>query len=197
MIALPPGPAPVRRRTLFVGTAFASAAMAALFAGLIAVYVQQRHTSGGTTKDWLPAKVNVPMVPANTMIFTLLAAAIMAQWAVYAMHRGLRRDTLVALSLTGLFGIATLNAQSFIWTQMKLPITSPDGHAYNTLFFTLTGAFFAAVLAGVVMILVGAFRALAGRAGPDASESISAIALYWHVLFGVFCFLWFVVYVVK
>lgn len=197
MIALPAGPEPVRRRTLFVGTAFASAAMAAFFAGLIALYIQQRHAAGGSTKEWLPEKVGIPMVPANTMLFVLLGASIMAQWAVHAMHRGIRRDTITALTLTGLLGVATLNAQSFIWAQMKLPILSGKGQAYNTMFFTITGAFFAAVIAGIILTVIGAFRSLAGHAGPDATEGVSAIALYWHVLFGVFCFVWLVVYVVK
>ncbi len=196
MLALPAAPAPVRRRTLLVGTAYACAGLMAFFVGLIAIYLQQRiDIGGGNTNTWLPKKVVVPEPLANTMLLTFALSSLTVQWAVYSMRRHNRRDTAWAMGLLVVLGAAILNAQSFIWSQMKLPIMGDT--VYNVLFYMVTGAFFLAVVVGLILAVIGAFRALAGRVGGDATEAFSALALYWHVLFGVFCFVWYVMYVVK
>jgi heme/copper-type cytochrome/quinol oxidase subunit 3 len=199
MLALPPAPAPARRRTLLAATAFASAAMLMFFGGLIALYIRVRDDAGGSTAAWFPKKVKVPEVPANTILFIMLAAMITAQWAVYSARRANRRDTAVALSLLAVLALAALNAQIFIYKAMGVPSVSAaeTRTSFNVMFYTITGAFFAALLVGMVMAAVGAFRSLGGRYRSDDTEAISATALYWYVLSFAFCAIWFFVYVGK
>jgi heme/copper-type cytochrome/quinol oxidase subunit 3 len=196
-LALPPAPAPSRARSQFVGTAFASAAGLMYFGGLLSVYAKLRHNAGGTSADWLPKKVSIPEIPSNTMLITLVLASITAQWAVYAMRRGNRRDTTIAMGLTGLFGVAVINAQAFIYGQMKLPIHSADGKAFNVLFYTVTGSFLFAVIIGLALAAITAFRSLGGRFSPTETEGVSSTALYWHFLTAAFAAVWFFVYVTK
>jgi heme/copper-type cytochrome/quinol oxidase subunit 3 len=197
MLALPPAPARARRRTLLAATSLASAAMLVFFGGLIAIYIRVRDDFGGSTAAWFPKKVKVPEVAANTMLLVLVCACVVAQWAVYAARRGNKRDTAAALGLLTVFALAVLNAQIFIFKAMGVSSVNEDNKPFNVMFYTITGAFFAATLVAMVMSFVGAFRAMGGRYTADDTEAVSATALFWYVLTVAFCAVWFFVYVGK
>jgi heme/copper-type cytochrome/quinol oxidase subunit 3 len=197
MIALPPGPAPARPRLLLVATTFVCAAGTMLFGAMVAVYLHFRNVAGGKTVGWLPKNSHLPAVPANTMLVTMVAASVMVQWAVYATARNDRRNAGLALTLTTLFGVLVVNAQMALYQQFKQPLVPKDASAYNTIFYTITGTFIAALLGGVVYAAVIAFRSFGGRYSARDHEGVSALALYWHFLTGAFALVWFVVYVTK
>ena len=189
MIALSSSPAAAPRRQIFVGTAIACAAAASLFGGMLALFLRMRDAGNGT---WVPKGVAVPMVPANIMLLSLIPTGVFAQWAVYSAKRDDKQHTGVALALVGMMGLLFINAQAYIYSQMKLPA---DGGTYNSMFYTLTGVLVAAAIAGVVFSAVTAFRYLGGRT--TDREVVSAHALYWYVLSAAYVMLWFVVYVTK
>jgi cytochrome c oxidase subunit 3 len=193
-LALPPAPTPPRARMLFVGTALTCVAGFMLMMSMVATYLFFRDAAGGTTASWLPAKVGIPEIAANVMIVTLVGASVMVQWAVYAIERDDRRNCTVALVITVIFGVAVVNAQAYIYGQMGMGIA--DG-TYELLFYTLTGAFLAALFGGIAFAAVTAFRELGGRYSSRRHEGISALALYWHFLTAVFAVVWFVLYVTK
>jgi cytochrome c oxidase subunit III len=193
-LGLPPAPAAPRPRMLFIATAFACAAIAMLFMGMLAVWVNLRDAAGGTTAAWLPKGVSISMVAPNMMLIIMLGASVMVQWAVYAMARDDRRDTTVAVSLVVVFGIAVLNAQVFIYQQLGLGIGDTK---YANLFYAVTGTFVAALIGGIVMAMVVIFRSLGGRYSSKRHEGISSLALYWDFLTVAFAAAWYVVYVVK
>ena len=199
MLALPPTPQPAPRRQLFVGTALASAAGTMLLGGMLAVWLQFRADAPyresarrGLIKDWMPEKIVVPEVAANMMLIAFFVVCIMAQWAVWSAKRGDRTHTAMALGMSALIGLAALNSQVFIWTQMG--VVAHDG-AFHSMFYALTGTFMALLVAGIVYTAVAAFRYL-GRGTSDV-QIVSAHALYWYFLTAAFSALWFVVYVQK
>jgi heme/copper-type cytochrome/quinol oxidase subunit 3 len=179
---------------MFVGTALASAAMAMLFAGMLAVWVTLRDAAGGTTATWLPKGVAFPGVATNIMLITMLGAVVLAQWALYAMARDNRRDTAVAVALLVIFGLAVFNAQVYVYQQSHVVMA---GSKFAPLFYGITGAFLVALLAGMVMAFIVVFRSLGGRYSARRHDGVSSLALYWYVLTAVFCGIWYVVYVVK
>lgn len=197
MLALPPAPAPPRPRLLLVGTALACGAGSMLFAGLLAIYLQVRESAGGTTALWVPPGVKVPEIAANILVITMIGAVIVASWAVYAIRRGARSDAYVALGGTAIFGIAVLNAQVYIWRQMKVGILKPAGQPFPLFFYATTGTLFVALLTGVVFTVVMVFRTLGGRSAPKDSEGLLALTLYWYFLTAATVAVWFVVYVNK
>ena len=199
MHALPPAPQPAPRRQLFVGTGLASAAGVMLIGGMIAVWSQFRADAPtrfserrGAIKDWMPADIVVPEVAANMMLIAFVVVCIMAQWAVYSAKRDDRQHAGMALGMTMLMGLAALNAQIFIWSQMG--VGARDG-AFHSMFYALTGAMAFLVIAGLVYTAVAAFRYL-GRGHSDV-DIVSASALYWYVVTAAFTAVWFVVYVQK
>ena len=198
MLALPPAPAPAPRRQVLAGTAVAGAAAAMLVGGQLAVWWRFREASplregaDGLVKDWQPENVKIPEVPSNIMLITLVVLCLMAQFALYSAKRRDRGNTILGLGLVALLGLATLNAQAFVYSQMELPVA--DG-AYSSLFYAITGTFVVLLLAALVFTVVTTFRYLAGRTAEI--EIVSSLTLFWYILTGIFIAVWFVIYVTK
>ena len=195
------GAGPGRRTsTVFVATAFISAAAATLMGGMLALWLDfrakapTRIASDGVSiiKDWLKEDIAIPEVAATTMMFTFVIACVMAQWAVYAGRRGDKSHTTLALAITLFTGLALLNAQVALWMQIDIVLRDD---AYQTMFYAITGTMFAIIASAVVYSLVAMFRVLAGRVGDR--DVLAGHALYWYAVFAIFTALWFVVYVQK
>jgi len=197
MIALPPAPAPVRPRMLMIGTALVCAAGSMLFAGLLAMYLKARNDLGGTTAKWLPSGAKIPGIATNIMVIGMIGAVVLVSWAVYALRQGARSDTYIALALTAVFGVAVVNAQIYVWHEMKIGISQTQGQPFPLFFYVATGTLFAAIVTGVVFTLVMTFRTAGGRSAPKDGEGLSALTLYWYFLTAATTATWFVVYVNK
>lgn len=194
MLALPPAAAPAPRRQLFVGTAIGCVAAASLMGAMLALWMRFR-TDALVDGEWLPRGVTVPLVPANTMMLAFVLIWVFAQWTVYAARRDARSQTALGLTLVAVIGVATVNAQAFIYARMKLPVTGDEPTAYNSMFYAITGTFTLLLIIGIGFTAVTAFRYMGGRTSDR--EIVSAHALYWYFLGALFFALWFVVYVTK
>ena len=190
-LALPPAALPAPRRQLFIGTAVACVAATMLMGGMLAIWVllRERVVDGGGR---FPVDYIIPEVATNVMLMTVWALCLFAQWAVYSSTRGDRAHTALALGVTGLLAIAFINAQAFVYVDMGVEINATY---YGVLFYAVTGAMLALVVAGLVYSVVAAFRALGGRLGE--TEILSAHALYWYFIAIAYSAVWFVVYVTK
>ena len=190
-LALPPAAPPAPRRQVFIGTALACVAGTMLIGGMLAIWVLLRERvvdSGGR----FPVDYIIPEVASNVMLMTVWALCLFAQWAVYAGTRGDRAHTALALAVSGLLAIAFINAQAFVYVDMGVEINETY---YGVLFYAITGAMLALVIAGLVYTTVAAFRALGGRLGETGI--LSAHALYWYFIAIAYSAVWFVVYVTK
>ena len=199
-LALPSAAARAPRRQVFVATALASSGAAMLLVGMCAMWMKfraaapVRESSDGfyMIKDWLPADIAIPEVAANTMFVTFMAACLFAQWAVYSAHRKDSRHASMALGITALMGVAIINAQVAVWSQMGIGVA--DG-AYQSMFYAITGTVLVLVVAGLAFTAATLFRTVGGRV--DDTQVVSAHALYWYVLTAAFTLVWFLVYVQK
>ena len=195
--ALPPAAAPAPRRQLLIGTALACAAGTMLIGSMLAVWVllRERYLDeglAGEAIDRFPVDYIIPEVASNVMLMTIWGLCLFAQWAVYSGARGDRAHTALALGVTGVLAVAFVNAQAYVWVDMGGPVA--DDY-YGALFYAMTGAMTAIVIAGLVYTAVAAFRALGGRLGEV--EILSAHALYWYFAAAAYSAVWFVVYVTK
>jgi heme/copper-type cytochrome/quinol oxidase subunit 3 len=199
MLALPPAPAPAPRRQLFVGTALASSAAAAVFASMLAVWWRFRQAAGnaetatGAVRNaWKPRNITIPQVPTNIMLLTLVLGCVMVQFAVWAAKRGERANVGIALGINAVLALAVLNAQAVVYGRMGMGVA--DG-PYQTLFYAITGAFVLLLILAFCFNAVTAFRVLGGRLSDRVA--VSSLALFWYVITVVFTGLWFVIYVTK
>lgn len=190
-LALPPAAPAAPRRQLFIGTAVACVAATMLIGGMLAIWVllRERVVDGGGR---FPVDYIIPEVASNVMLMTVWALCLFAQWAVYSGTRGDRAHTALALGVTGLLAIAFINAQAFVYVDMGVEINETY---YGALFYAITGAMLALVVAGLVYSTVAAFRALGGRLAE--TEILSAHALYWYFIAIAYSAVWFFVYVTK
>jgi heme/copper-type cytochrome/quinol oxidase subunit 3 len=190
-LALPPAAPPAPRRQLFVGTALACVAGTMFIGGMLAIWVLLRERvvdSGGR----FPVDYVISEVATNVMLMTIWALCLFAQWAVYSGSRGDRAHAALALGVTAILAIAFINAQAFVYVDMGVEMRADY---YGALFYAVTGAMLAIVIAGLVYTTVAAFRALGGRL--QETEILSAHALYWYFAATAYSAVWFVVYVTK
>ncbi len=190
-LALPPAAPPAPRRQLFVGTALACVAGTMLIGGMLAIWVLLRERvvdSGGR----FPVDYVISEVTTNVMLITIWALCLFAQWAVYSGSRGDRAHAALALGVTAVLAVAFINAQAFVYVDMGVEMRADY---YGALFYAVTGAMLAIVIAGLVYTTVAAFRALGGRL--QETEILSAHALYWYFAATAYSAVWFVVYVTK
>jgi len=192
MLALHAGPAPAPRRQLFVGTALAGAAILTLIGGMLATWMRLRTSYLHGGQAWIPRKLIIPEVPTNVVLIAFLPLLLFAQWAVYSARRDDRTHTGLALGLTGLMGLAVINAMIYTYSQITLPI---HGGAYNSMFYALTGTMTVLFVIGIAFTVVCLFRYLVGRS--NDSEIVSAHALFWYVLAATYAAVWLAVFVTK
>jgi heme/copper-type cytochrome/quinol oxidase subunit 3 len=192
-LALPPAPKPARPRVLLVGTALAVMGTVMAFAGLLGVYLSERSQVLAKGGSWLPEGSTIPLTPGNMAFATMLISAITMWWAVDAVGRNDRRGAYLALGLTIFFGLAVVNATSFLYTQMELPVSTTAG----MLIYTVTGAHLVQIAAGLVFAAVMTFRTLGGEYHGRDREGLTAAALFWYATIAVDAAIWLAIYVTK
>ncbi len=192
-IALPAAPLQ-RPRVLIVGTAFVTAGMLMLFAGMLGIYLTRRSEALVAGDVWLPEGVTVELTPPTMMLATLVLSVFSMQWAVYAASRDDRVNTYLSLGLTFVFGIAFLNMGSYNYGVMGFDVTA---NPQAVLVYAITGANLAMVVAAMVFVALMAFRALGGQQTSRAHDGISSAALFWHANVVVFFVIWLAIYVMK
>lgn len=188
-VAALPAPAQPRRRELIFGTAFATGGVVMVMATLLGAYLAARNAAGA---DWL-ANASIPLTQPNMQLITLGMSAVTMQWAVYSITRDDRPHTYLALGVTLLLGAAFVNQQTFLFVQSGVVLSEPGGG----IFYALTGSQVAMVVAGIIFLVLMAFRALGGQFSSRQPDGISAAAVYWYACVGVYAAVWLAVYIMK
>ncbi|QXC59489.1 cytochrome c oxidase subunit 3 [Aquihabitans sp. G128] len=192
-LALPPAPQPARPRVLLVGTALVAAGAFMAIVGLVGVYISARTNALATGGTWLPAGSSIPLTPGNMAFATMLLSGVSMWWAVDAVGKNDRQMAYLALALTIFFGIAVINATSFLYSQMDLAVSSTPG----VLIFAVTGAHLAMIILGLVYAAVMTFRTLGGEYHGRDREGLTAAALFWYVTIAAHAVIWLAIYVTK
>lgn len=192
-LALPPAPKAVRPRVLLVGTSLAAAASFMAVVGLVGVYLSARAAVLAEGTPWLPDGVIIPLTPGNMAMATMLLSGVTMWWAVDAVGKNDRQMAYLALGLTIFFGIAVINATTFLYSQMHLPVATSQG----VMIYAITGLHLAMVVGGLLYAGVMTFRTLGGEYHGRDREGLVAAALYWYVTIAAFAVIWLAIYVTK
>lgn len=192
MSALPAAAPPTRPRVLLIATALVSAAAGMAIAATLGVYLYLRDQAGGTTHDFLPDGVTVPLAPSNIAMGTILLSAITMHWAVYSLSKGDRRDAQVALGLTTVLAAAFINAIAFQMGSLGAPLADSS---YSVAVHVVLGLHLAVFVGAMLMLGVMAFRTLGGQYGPHDAEGLVAAAWFWYFAVIAFAPIWLIVLV--
>ena len=98
-----------------------------------------------------------------------------------------------ALHSTIFFGIAVINATTFLYSQMNLPVATSQG----VMIYTITGLHVAMMVGGLLYAGVMTFRTLGGEYHGRDREGLTAAALYWYVTIAAYAVIWLAIYVTK
>ena len=196
----PPAP-PTRPHGQVVAVAMIAAGSAMAIFAMLGIYLAARHGVKVAGNDWIPAG-GLTLTGPNLALFTLLLSLPAMAWAQYAVARDDRQNMWVALGLVLLLGVAFINAESFVLTNLQLstppaPAVGIADSLPGMLIFTIIGAHIVMVGAAMVSILLTGLRTLGGQFTSRNREGVSAVALYWYVTVAVFPVLWYAIYVTK
>jgi heme/copper-type cytochrome/quinol oxidase subunit 3 len=150
---------------------------ATLFAVLLASYFYVRFkTSGG----WPPDGIGDPkLLRATVMTGLLSASSIFVHVAEAGIRRGSQRALVAGLAVGFLLGLAFLGLQ--IWeTDVVAKEFTPRTDAYGSLFFTITGAHSAHLVAGLALVAWIQLRAWFRAYSPRRHLGVQMAAVYWH-----------------
>lgn len=192
-LALPPAAEPVRPRVLFVGTALAAAGWWMGIASMLGLYLSTRAEVLAAKEPWLPDGAYFPLTPGNLAMFTLAFSALAVLWAVDAVRNDDRPMAYLALAITVLLGVATINLYAWMWKNMSIPVSTRAG----LLIMTITGAHVAMIICGLVFVAVMIFRTLGGEYSGRDREGLVSAALFWFATILAFVPIWIGVFIAK
>ena len=182
-----------RPRTVLVGTMFASAAAFMAFVGVILVYIHDRVEALDSGAGWFPDGT-IQLGPSGFVFSTLILSIFTVQWAVQAINNDDRKNALVALAVSGLFGAAVFNQLWFIINDTGFSLAADNA---QFMFFVVMGTFAAFMISAVVFIALTFLRALIGQFGPRKADSVAAAAFYWNTVVAMYAIAWYVIFVTK
>ena len=170
-----PGPVPgrPRRGTSTIGTLLLVTADAMVLGAVVAVYLAIKE--GSTT--WPPSDVQVGTYIPTMITLTALMSGFSVQWGIFAARRNDGRNAAMALILTLFLGLSMANLE---WLSFVRSGFGFNDHTYGTLHDILIGYHLLHLLAAIVVVLVLAFRTMAGHFSTDRHDALRAGAVYWQ-----------------
>lgn len=144
---------------------------------------------------------NFQTVPAFGVPLWNTLILLTSGWTITMAHWALKKSRRQALVFWMLATVAlgatflTLQVEEYIHAYRDLGLTLGSG-IYGSTFFMLTGFHGMHVTVGSIMLLVIAFRCMAGHFKPDHHFGFEAVAWYWHFVDVVWLGLFVFVYVV-
>lgn len=190
-----PAPPVRRRRTEFVGAVFATAGVAMYFAGLFAIYLGERASflAASPGSSWIPA--DVALTQPTMIAWTLIISVVTMQWAVHATARDDRGNSVLALAVTFMFGVAVINQVVFHFLQMGLELDG--GSNAVVLIYLISWSHVGLIAVGLAYMAVWAFRNLASANTTINSQGIAALAVFWYAIVVVYQVIWLAIFVAK
>ncbi|CAA9236248.1 MAG: hypothetical protein AVDCRST_MAG76-1525 [uncultured Acidimicrobiales bacterium] len=176
--ALPPAAAVLERtrsrNAVVVGTALYGLAALVLTAGLIGAYTTFR--SG--VSPWPPEGVK-----KENYFGTLLLAAsgmlmLTAEWMVWSVHHGIRRQTAQAAGLASLLLLAMLNGLLFTVDEAGFGAAT---HGYGVLFYAFMLVAALTQLAALAAVVAGMARTGGRQISPAEPQLARAVSIVLHV----------------
>ncbi len=170
-----PGPVPgrPRRGTATIGTLLLITADAMVLGAIAAVYLTIKD--GAVT--WPPHGVHVSSYTPTMITITAVMTAFSVQWGVFAARRNDGRNAAIALGLTLFLGVAIADLEWLTFTRTGFGF---NAHPYGTLYNVLIGYHLLHLLAAIVVVLVLAFRTMAGHFSDDRHDALRAGAVFWQ-----------------
>lgn len=170
-----------------IGMWVALGAVLMMFTALTSAYVVR----GGTSNDWRP-------MPAPRLLWVSTGVILLSSLAFEVARRSLKagRDATFKrwLLVTVVLGLGFLASQLMVWRELSAAGVYLASNPHASFFYVLTGAHGLHLLGGVLFLdylLLRSWRNGGGEAHGARKRLavVNAAALYWHFMFGVWIYL--------
>jgi heme/copper-type cytochrome/quinol oxidase subunit 3 len=162
-----------------------------LFGGLISVYLLNKGRIG--PDDIGPEEVfDIPFTSVSS--FVLLMSSLTVVLAITALQRGDIRRNKIWLLTTALLGGIFVGGQVYEFTVFYREGLGYTTNLFGSSFFTLTGFHGVHVSVGIIMLMSMYIQSSRGKLGPEQSEKLEIIGLYWHFVDVVWIVIFTIVY---
>lgn len=155
--------------------------MVMIFAGLTSAYLVRRAEG-----NWM--EFELPRVLWATTTVILLSSATL-HLAVQAARRQQVERLQALLGLSLLLGIGFLFGQVIAWQNLVVNKVFLVGNPSGSFLYILTGMHALHLVAGLVALAVMMVQAVRLRIGPERIRGLEQVALFWHALDFLWCFL--------
>jgi cytochrome o ubiquinol oxidase subunit 3 len=161
-----------------------------IFAVLFATYgvVGRNYAAGPSPADLF----ELPLVALNTSM--LLLSSITYGFAMLEMEKGNRRNVLIWLVITGLFGAAFLGIELYEFGNLIREGAGPTRSAFLSAFFTLVGTHGLHVTFGIVWLITLMVQVSMHGLIEANRRRLMCLSMFWHFLdvvwIGVFSFVY-------
>ena len=163
-----------------------------LFGSLISTYLLLRHRSvGGPTPEDV---FDIPFTSVSS--FVLLMSSLTMALAVAAITRGDVQRNRAWLATTAMLGGVFIGGQVYEFTTFYREGLGYTTNIFGSAFYTLTGFHGVHVSVGIIMLLSLVVMSLRGNLGPERSEAVETIGLYWHFVDIVWIIIFTIVYLI-
>lgn len=170
-----------------------------LFGGLFALYVAYR---GLYSEEFVAAAGHniVWIGTLNTVV--LITSSFTVAWGIHAMRHGRRRTTTWCLAATLALGFVFLGFKLLEYGQhfqegiypgsfySYAPMWNPGAKTFFTLYFFLTGLHALHVIAGMCILAWLLARTIRKTITQRQHTALELGGLYWHLVDGIWIFLW-------
>ena len=160
---------------------------AALFGAFFMYYANLRVLNGIA---W-PGDFDIPAEATSINTLILVLSSFTCEFALLSLYKRKNGAVFAWLLATFILGAIFLGLQV---EEYRIVGFTPQDEATGAIFFTLTGLHGVHVFIGLVLLLLGMIRALAGRWSPERHSGLLAISIYWHFVDIVWVILFTVVY---
>jgi cytochrome c oxidase subunit 3 len=179
---------PDRGKVAMAGLIFGESAIFTIFVVAYLFYLGKSLT-GPTPREVL----EIPIF----FTICLLSSSLTIHFAGRSLERD-KRGTFIALWLLtivlgGLFLYGTGREWHRLIYEHSLTIST---NLFGTTYYSLVGLHASHVTVGLIMLLIVAIFALAGRVGVEQSRRVQVLSMYWHFVDAVWVVVFTVVYVV-
>jgi heme/copper-type cytochrome/quinol oxidase subunit 3 len=163
-----------------------------LFGALISTYVLYRGAS--VTGPYPNDVFDIPYTSVSS--FVLLASSLTMVLALAAIQRGDVARSRVWLLATAMLGMTFIGGQVYEFTSFVREGLTLQKNVFGTSFYVLTGFHGTHVAIGILMLLTLLSLSFAGRLGPERSQAVELVGLYWHFVDIVWIVIFTVVYLI-
>jgi cytochrome c oxidase subunit 3 len=178
---------PYRGKVAMAGLIIAEASIFTIFVVAYLFYIGKSLT-GPTPREVLE--------PPIFFTICLLSSSLTIHYAGKFLQRGARGTFLGLWSLTILLGGLFLFGTGQEWHRLiyerGLTIST---NLFGTTYYSLVGLHAFHVTAGLIMLVIVAMFAFAGRVGAEHASRVEVLSLYWHFVDAVWVVVFTVVYV--